>query len=74
MLTYHAAQYVFNTELDEYKVQDELDLDETESLDHWAKLLADQECSDRDSGEWDYHYERISDMLECNYTYELLRP
>ena len=57
-----------------YTVQGELELDHEESLDHWAKLLADQKSDDRDSADWEHHYENFWMFLDAGYNYDILRP
>jgi len=59
----------------QYEVQDELPLDHEDSLDHWARLLADQEVGDDEENyEWDYHYENYWMQLDAEYNYDILRP
>ena len=59
----------------QYAVQDELNFDHEASLDHWARLLANQEVGDdAESYEWDYHYERFWMALDADYNYDLYQP
>jgi hypothetical protein len=56
-------------------IQQELKLDHEPSLDHWARLLANQEVGgDVESYEWDYYYESYWDKLESGEDYDLLTP
>jgi len=58
----------------QYEVQDELPLDHEDSLDHWARLLADQENDSRDSYRWEHDYENYWMQLDAGYNYDILRP
>lgn len=58
----------------QYAVQQELNFDHDASLDHWAALLADQECRDRDNAEWDMLYENYYQALDADYNYDLYQP
>ena len=58
----------------QYAVQDELPLDHEDSLDHWARLLADQENDSRDSYRWEHDYENYWMQLDAGYNYDILRP
>ena len=57
----------------QYEVQDELPLDHEDSLDHWARLLADQENDSRDSYRWEHDYENYWMQLDAGYNYDILR-
>ena len=60
---------------DQYPIQQELDLDHSDSLDHWAALLADQEVGSRTyDGDWQHHYENFWHHLDAGYNYDILRP
>ena len=59
----------------QYAVQDELNFDHEDSLDHWARLLASQEVGDdAESYEWDYHYENYCEVLDNESNYDLYQP
>ena len=59
----------------QYAVQDELNFDHEASLDHWARLLANQEVGDdAESYEWDYHYENYCEVLDNESNYDLYQP
>ena len=60
---------------DQYPIQQELELDHSDSLDHWAALLADQEIGSRTyDGDWQQHYENFWHHLDAGYNYDILRP
>jgi len=58
----------------QYAVQDELNFDHEDSLLHWAALLADQECHDRDEAEWEMLYENFWMALDNESNYDLYQP
>ena len=64
----------------QYAVQDELNFDHEDSLSHWASLLADKwtpvidGVHNRDSAEWEHHYESYFDYLESGDYNDILEP
>ncbi len=51
--------------------EEELPINHETSLNHWAKLMADEEI-ENGATNWDYEYEQAWHLLdaEFNYTYE----
>ena len=58
----------------------ELPLNHEPSLNHWACILADQwtpvidGVHNRDSAEWEHHYESYCDLLETGNYNDILTP
>ena len=48
---------------------EELQLDHEPSLDHWAKLIADDDIESGEETYWDYAYEQAWHYLDAEYNY-----
>lgn len=55
------------------EIQQELNLDHEQSMEHWAKLIANYEIQDGASN-WDYEYEQAWHFLDAQFNYEIVRP
>ena len=51
---------------------DELPLNHEDSLDHWAKLLADDDIATGEQTNWDYAYEQAWHSLDADYNYSYI--
>ena len=58
----------------QYAVQDELPLDHEDSLNHWAKALADDDIATWYHTNWDHAYECAWHSLDAEYNYDIVRP
>lgn len=57
------------------EIQLELELDHENSLNHWARCIADSKTEeDAHSSDWDYEYECAWQSLDAEYNYEIVRP
>tara|TARA_R100000900_G_C3261175_1_gene149577 strand:+ start:258 stop:431 length:174 start_codon:yes stop_codon:yes gene_type:complete len=48
---------------------EELQLDHEPSLNHWAKLIADDDIASGEETYWDYAYEQAWHYLDAEYNY-----
>ena len=51
---------------------DELPLNHEDSLNHWAKLLADDDIATGYHTNWDHAYECAWDSLDADYNYSYI--